>query len=181
VIAKKIALRYKDSMKHYLMIILCAVLMAGCGFTPVYHQKKGYVDALASIRIDTPKGREHQQIRVALEDRLAPMGMNPKVRYILEPNVSTLLQPISIESDGTTSRYRMIARSTLRLYDASDRKLLMSDRVERFSSYTIARADFSTYTSNKDATRQLMDELAEELRARLIRYFAQQEHASSQE
>ena len=165
-------------MKHYLLIALTLLCVSGCGFTPVYHEQRGHAEQLASIRVSTPKGREHQQIRIALEDRLAPMGMRPQPAYVLEPNVGIVLQPISIEADGTTSRYRVIGTSQMRLYRASDRKELMADRVERFSSYTVGKADFSTYTSNKDATRQLMDELAEEIRIRLMRYFATHEEAS---
>ncbi|TAE35139.1 MAG: hypothetical protein EAY65_00040 [Alphaproteobacteria bacterium] len=159
-------------MKYVILLVSIMIGISGCGFTPVYDQRQTYSNELASVRIQTPKGRDHQQIRVALEDRLAPMGGGAQSDYILEPNVQISLQPISIETDGTTSRYRVIGTSMMRFYRASDRKELLVDRIQRFSSYTIGRADFSTYISNQDATRQLMDELAEEIRLRLIRYFA---------
>jgi LPS-assembly lipoprotein len=153
----------------YLLLIAFLTLTA-CGFTPVY-QKGGAGDKLALIEVDTPRTREGQWLKAALEDRLAPAGALA-AKYRLTPNLAISLEPLSIESDGTTRRYRMIGSANLVLTDLATGKVAFTSNVQRFSSYHISDADFSTYVAGQDATRQLVEAIAEDIRLRLIGFMA---------
>jgi LPS-assembly lipoprotein len=148
--------------------------LTACGFTPVY-QKGGTGKTLAAITIDTPRTREGQLLKAALEDTLAPSGTAASPLYRLTPNFGIALEPLSIESDGTTRRYRMIGTSNLTLTEIATGKAVFSDQVQRFSSYHISDADYSTYVAGKDATRQLVEAMAEDIRLRLVNFTAKQE------
>jgi LPS-assembly lipoprotein len=150
--------------------------LAACGFTPVYQQER---QTLSAITIDTPATREGQQLKAALEDTLAPQGLAASARYRLTPNFAISLEPLSIESDGTTRRYRMIGTANMVLTDLTTGKPVYSTRVQRFNSYHISEADYSTYVAGQDATRQLITAMAEALRLRVIGFFATQEGSST--
>jgi LPS-assembly lipoprotein len=161
-------------MKVFLFTFGLLFALAACGFTPVYKQGNERA-ALAAITVDTPNTREGQQLKAALEDTLAPQGQAASPRYRLSPNFTISLEPLSIESDGTTRRYRMIGTADMVLTDLATGKPAYTSRVQRFNSYHISEGDYSTYVASQDANRQLIHAMAEALRLRLIGFLATQE------
>ena len=156
----------------FLIPLFLLFLTAACGFTPVYKQGKER-QALADMVIQTPNNREGQALRIALEDSLSPEGQHASARYRLIPNFSIVLEQLSIESDGTTRRYRLLGTANVILTDLSNGKVVYSTVVHRFNSYHISSGDYSTYIAQQDATHQLVLAVAEEIRLRLISFFAQ--------
>lgn len=160
----------RKNMKYGAMVALIGFLSA-CQFTPVY-QKGGLASELSAIAVETPDSRDGQLLRIALEDTLLIDDQNRySVRYRLEPTLNINLEALSIESDGTTRRHRLIGRSEINLYDKSSGRKLYYDVVERLNSYNISDDDYSTFIAGRDARRQVIEALAEETRLRLIAYF----------
>jgi hypothetical protein len=147
------------------------MVLTACGFTPVYQQQGKAREELAAIAVETPRTREGQWLKAALEDTIAPQGQSASPRYRLAPNFSITLEPLSIESDGTTRRYRMLGVANLSLTDMNGKEVYAST-VQRFSSYHISEGDYSTYVAGKDASHQLITAVAEEIRLRLISFLA---------
>jgi LPS-assembly lipoprotein len=161
-------------MRLYLKILpLCmAMLMAACGFTPVYQQ--GDVrNELQAINVVANDNREAQMLKAFLEDGIYAGG-KINAKYNLIPNLQLTTMPLSIEANGTTQRYRVIGNATYQLIEVASGKVQSEGAFERFSSYSIAIADYSTYVAGKDSKRQVIEAVAEELRLRLISYFNQQ-------
>ncbi len=166
--------RVRSSGFGFALAVGCVLLVSGCSFTPVY-QKGGLASELSAIKIDTVRTREGQLLKAALEDNLHTDYTNQyALRYRLAPTVTIGTQALSIESDGTTRRYRLIGRSEIHLYDISSGKKIYYDTVERLSSYNISDADYSTYIAGRDAQKQVVTALAEDIRLRLIAYFNKQ-------
>jgi LPS-assembly lipoprotein len=157
------------SMMRLSSFVMLCLLLTACGFTPVYQQGLAR-QTLAEVAVDTPNTREGQWLRKALEDTLAPYGQHATPRYRLTPNFSVVLEPLSIESDGTTRRYRMLGTANVTLTDTSNGKIIFTTLVHRFSSYHISEGDYSTYVAQQDATHQLVSAVAEEIRLRLISF-----------
>jgi LPS-assembly lipoprotein len=147
------------------------IALAACGFTPVYQQGKQQ-EALKSIAISSPDTREGQLLKAQLEDLLYPEGAAAASRYVLEPNLQIIVEPLSIDADGTTRRYRIIGVVNYRLLESAAQTLVTKGSLQRFSSYHIARADYSTYVAGQDARKQVIGAIAEELRLRIIDHFA---------
>ena len=153
------------------LIPLFLLLLTACGLTPVYKQENER-RALSDIAVVTPDTREGQWLRAELEDTIAPQGQQAAPRYRLNPNFSIVLEPLSIESDGTTRRYRMLGTANVTLTDSASGKVVFTTVVHRFSSYHISEGDYSTYVAGQDASHQLITAVAEEIRLRLISFFA---------
>ncbi len=157
------------------LIVLICLIISACGFTPVY-QKGQAGDKLARISVTSANNRPAQQIRTFLQDKLSPSGQTPSgqtnVQYTLRASPTITLEPLSIESDGTTRRYRIIGRTAIVLTDTGTADVLFTNMVTGFSSYNISDdADYSTYVSSKDVTTQVLEAMAEDIRLRLIGYF----------
>ena len=153
---------------------LCALIFAitACGFTPVYQQ--GEVrNQLQAIKVIAPDDREAQMLKATLEDAIYAGG-KINAKYNLVPNLQLITMPLSIEANGTTQRYRVIGNASYELIEIASGKVQTKGAFERFSSYSIANADYSTYVAGKDSKRQVIEAVAEELRLRLISYFNQQ-------
>jgi hypothetical protein len=88
-------------------MIVALVLLAGCGFQPLYGTTvsgSGATEKLGQIRIDPIPDRIGQQIRNFLLDRLNPYGQpaRPVFRLIVKPTVSST--DLGIERDETATR-----------------------------------------------------------------------------
>jgi LPS-assembly lipoprotein len=149
--------------------LLC--VLASCGFTPVYKQGKQQ-DALKAIMISSPDTREGQLLKAQLEDMLYPDGAAHSAAYRLDPNLQVIVEPLSIDADGTTRRYRIVGMVNYVLTDLATQKPLTKGSLQRFSSYHIASADYSTYVAGLDARKQVIGAIAEEVRLRMMDYFA---------
>ncbi len=174
-------------MKAVLIILL--LMVGACGFTPVYQQGQLRTQ-LQNISISAPDNREAQTLKASLEDSIyagggadlhgegnTQQGTQPK--YVLIPNLGLSVLPLSIESNGTTQRYRVIGNANYQLLDANG-VVQNQGAFERFSSYSIANADYSTYVAGKDAKKQVIEAVAEELRLRLIDYFNKIENVKTE-
>lgn len=153
-----------------LSLLVCTLLLISCGFTPVYKQG-AQRENLSAVEIITPQTKEGQWLRTALEDVLFPQGQT-QVRYRLNPNFSITSEQLSIETDGTTRRYRLLGTANIALIDIASGKVIYTSPVHRFSSYHISQGNYSTYIAQQDATHQLIKAIAEEIRLRIISYFA---------
>ncbi len=156
------------ALLKFAIILSLGMCVSSCGFSPVYH--KGVVrEELQNVAIFAPDNREAQMLKAALEDAIYA-GDAKEAKYTLIPNLGLSVLPLSIEANGTTQRYRVIGVANYQLLGAGG-AVVNQGAFERFSSYSIASADYSTYVAGKDAKKQVIEAVAEELRLRLIDYF----------
>lgn len=160
-----------NGLRAIAIAVLCLPLLfgSGCGFTPVYQQGKAR-QSLESITINAANTREAQLFKARLSDSLKPGGAGES-RYQLTPKLTITRQALSIDVDGTVQRYRLIGNASYRLTDLESGELLMDEEVERFMSYSVSDADFSTFVASRDVREQLVRSLAEEVRLALIAHF----------
>jgi hypothetical protein len=161
----------KKDISQIAGLIILLLLLNACGLRPVY-EKNTEMTQLHQVKIVAPDNRDSQMLRSALEDIIYANGKMEQENYILTPNLGLTVIPLSIELDGTTRRYRLTANSNYILKDAKTGKILKTGTIQRFNSYNIATADYSTYVASKDAKKLLLEAIAEELRLKLINYFS---------
>ena len=165
------------SWQNRFLFVLIPVLLAGCGFQPLYGKKSTDLQASklrAGVKIDSiPEAHDGQQLKIALEDLLNPDGgvpANPVYRLSVT-SIHTTTTPIGVARDGTVSRYNVYMASKYVLYRNSDDKPISSGNISYVNSYNnLTNAYFSTYISQADATKRGITELSELYRQRLAIY-----------
>lgn len=157
-----------------LLSTVCCLLLSGCGFEPLYAKKPpGDVSKVfAGVRIDSIPGRQGQEMKASLEDKLNPDGaVPPKPAYRLAVSLSNTVVPIGVARDGTISRYNVYLTSHYTLYRNADNKPVTAGDLSYVNSYNnLTNQYFSTYISEEDAIRRNITEMAELYRERLTAY-----------
>lgn len=160
-------------------LLTALFLLVSCGFQPVY----GTVDDrehlelstyLAGVEVAPISGREGQQLRIMLEDRLNPADSASIYDKSFRLNIALKLRrdPVIVQPDGSIARYQMVLTSTYRLTDVETGESMDSGQIRRISSFDVPIEKFAVYVAERDATRRALTELSEEYRMRLIAYFA---------
>ncbi len=162
------------SWQRNLAIVLLPLLLAACGFEPLYGQKDASSNSKlkAGVKIDPIGGKLGLTFKSKLEDTLNPSGGMPATpSYRLVVKLEHLAVPISVARDGTVSRYNVTFSSEYVLYRTADDKPVTSGQIGYLTSYNnLTNVYFSTYVSEQDALKRGTIALAELYRARLATY-----------
>lgn len=179
-------------MRGVVAACLLPLVLASCGFQPLYGQHIGgdaktavTVHQLAGIEIGQVSGGASgqpspgilgQQLRNNIEDRLNPGKIiAPESVYHLDISLSLRETGVAVSRDGTISRYNIFLDTTYVLTRKVDGKPVYQGRFSRSSSYNVqSNAYFSTYVSRGDSIKHGIVELAEEYRQRLAAFLVQQ-------
>ncbi len=164
--------------------ILPAVMMlSGCGFEPVYgtheantsHAAVVIPDIIVEAKpADITRKRLAQLYKAKLETVLNPSGdIPPSAPYQLTNIISETESAMAVSKDGTISRYNVVLQANLTLTRTSDNKVVYNGIVQRIGSYdNVLNAYYSTYISGQDAINRAAVELAEDVKSRMIAFFA---------
>jgi hypothetical protein len=154
------------------------VLLTGCGFQPMYG------DAALSGGTNTPMrgnivigpiaGHEGQILKIALEDRFNPEGLDTtNAGYRLALSLKKTLTPSVVKSDGTIQRYDVHFESGFQLFKTGSSKPVFTGSLHRGSSYNVAvNANFATYEAEQDVIERSLKEMAEDYVFRITGYLA---------
>lgn len=112
---------------------VAGVLLAGCGFQPLYGptgeaaaaRGADMADALAAVEIANLPDRNGQKLRNALVDRLHPGGA-AAARFRLDVGFVANEAKLAIAKDASVERYQLTFRATYRLTDKADGKILLN-------------------------------------------------------
>ena len=149
------------------VIGVIALLLASCGFRPLYKSGGGEA-ALSSVQIDVIKDRMGQQLRSMLIDRFSPRGKAPRADYRLSVALTESKAGLAIKKDETATRANLTIAAKFKLV-AIRNSQLGSFTGEAFStnSYNILTSDFATLSAERDARDRALRSLAEEIRLRV--------------
>jgi hypothetical protein len=164
---------------HRLLLCLVPLLLASCGFEPVYSKKDASQlpandesKVFAGVDVAKITGRDGHQLQSELEDLLNPGGKIPqRPVYRLIVTLDLVEAPVGVSRDATVSRYNIHLDSRYTLYRNSDGKQISQGALRHVSSYSNAtNAYFSTFVSRDDAIKGGITELAELYKLRLSAY-----------
>lgn len=154
--------------------------LGGCGFRPVHAGPRGTTrDPLPAFDIPIIEEREGQLLRNALLDRLT---FDPKAAYVLEVDLSVGVQGLGIQRDDEASLRRLNGVAKFVLWDrarprgdqvdAEGRPGLLTGSVRLSALYNVFGERFPSQASQRGATRDLAEGLADGIHARLMGYFS---------
>ena len=160
-----------------LALALLLLLLAGCGFRPLYGPRaEGPSTAaeLQSIVIDPIPGRLGQILRNDLMDRLTPKGRPAKPRYRLQVALTRFKEGLAIKKDEEITRSNLRLTATFVLNDLESGEAAFQGRSRSTASYNLVRSDFANLAAERDAERRAAGEIGDQIQTWLSVFFSRQ-------
>jgi len=147
-------------------LLLGALALGGCGFTPV-HGPGGPAEGLRGrIEFDQPADRPGFDLVRQLESRL---GVPTAPRWRLSASIRKSEERIAVTSQGVANRFQILGQADYALHEIGTERTVTSGSVESFVSYSATRTAVATRAAQRDAEARLMvilaDQVADELLA----------------
>lgn len=156
---------------------LATLVLAACGFSPVYGtlgqgQSAAAEAYLSQVSIDNIPDREGQYLRNALIDRFyrASRPADPLYRLTVRPIQETRTE-LDITETSDTTRAQLRLTTTMTLRDLRSGEAVLSRNLHTIVSYNILASEFSTRVSEQNARDNALDDLARQIEAQLGLYF----------
>lgn len=171
------------SRKNIALAVFIA-LIAGCGFEPLYVEKKsdsdwyydsefdiGIKEEMASIKVELIQDRIGQLIRNDLLDKLTPKGAPKSPKYYLRV-IKIDKQEIdqALRNDITATRKKVIYKVYYELKNREHKRLLQGNSVA-YLGYDILRDPYSTTFAQKKNEKNAAKIVANDISLRLGAYF----------
>jgi len=156
-----------------LLAVVLAVLLAGCGFRPLYGTSgtdKQVAALLAQIRIETIADRTGQKLRNFLLDRINPDGQPARPLYHLNVEVSVSRTDLGIQRDETATRALLRITANYFLRDRERKTVLVQGSTQSTNSFNIVASDFATLSGETDAIERAAREVSDDIKTRLALY-----------
>ncbi|QGX97614.1 hypothetical protein EI983_04695 [Roseovarius faecimaris] len=154
-----------SSFNRRRFLLLSALGLAGCGFTPAYAPGGAGNRLQDSIEVDAPSDRPGYLLTRHLEDRLGRAGA---ARYGLSYAIELSEAPIAISANNVTTRYNVLGEITYALRDLTSGAVLASGKVDSFTSYSTSGTTVATQAAKRDAEARLMVVLGDQIVTRLL-------------
>jgi len=148
--------------------------LAGCGFQPLYAERTGGADVVASLaEIDIPEAetRLGQIIRNDLISSMRPAGSTEgggKYRLMLKPDSKS--SSVIANTLPAVTRRSMLVTVEFELFDG-DKSVLTGTASSR-TSYDVIREPFADMQAEKNALERVAHEVSCDIKLRLAAYLA---------
>lgn len=164
-------------MSFFRIFLLCTglLLLAGCGFQPVYGKKTvagggDVVAALSGIEIRTIPDREGQILHNYIIDRLGTHRGARLSGYELRTRLSVSRTNLGVERDESTTRAKLTVTASFTLKGHGGEREFSLRRVSGFSE---TEAEYPTLAAEQDAINRSLREIADDLKIRLSLFVRQ--------
>ncbi len=152
--------------------------LAGCGFHPLYGAAdQAAIARLPDIFVQPIPERSGQELRLALQQRLAGSSAAQPQGYTLSVSFSVSGESVGIHGDNTAERNRVVGRAHWTLASVSPAPMtLTSGDARAVDGYNIINEQFFAATVAGDTTQQrLADNLADTVAEQLATWFNTQQ------
>lgn len=137
-----------------LALLFLALLLAGCGFTPMYATSGaggGLGEEFATIEVAPIADRVGQVVRNGLMDRLTPDGPPGAPEYRLEVTLSETLEGFGFRPDEAITRENLRLDAAYRLISAATGEPVLEGSARSNLAYDIVQSDFANFSARQDA------------------------------
>jgi LPS-assembly lipoprotein len=158
-----------------LFILTIGLLLASCGFTPVYKSTGDHNKAAAAfnqIDIAIIKDREGQFLRNALIDRFYQNGYPSAPRYhLVVEDIQEIISDFDITIDSEATRRQLELRTRFQLFETGHKTPLMTRSIIATTSNNVLESEFSTIVTEQSAREAALNDLARQIQRQLAVYF----------
>lgn len=155
-------------------LALAALLLAGCGFQPLYRSGgAGQVpEALGKVSIAPIPDRMGRELRNELLSRINPGGSPNEPSHRLSVELNEEQQGILVERDNFVSRVNLRIRAKFVLVDLASEKPVLEGQARTVAAYNVTSAQYANLVAETDAKRRAALVVAEQITDRLAAYFS---------
>ncbi|MEP2642470.1 LPS assembly lipoprotein LptE [Roseobacter sp.] len=147
------------------ILLMLPVVLAACGFTPVYAPNGNGTTLQDNILVSEPGTRNAFLLTQRFEQKL---GRATDPVYNLELTVSTRQEGLAVDTEGITTRYNVLGTAGYTLVETSTGRVTASGTVTNFTGYSAAGTTVATSAAERDAQQRLMVLLADQIVARVL-------------
>lgn len=151
-----------------LSALLLVLLLAACGFTPMYGSMGRNADAgLDQVEISLIPDQSGVFLRNVLIDNFYQNGYPSSPRYELQiaPVVETISDlDITVDSESTRRQIKMSSNMVLR--DKETGQTVLDSGISAITSYNVLGSQFTTRISESDAREAALTDLARQIETR---------------
>lgn len=155
------------------VILICGLLLAGCGFEPLYGERDQAVateSLLNRVAVPPIENRVGQLARIELTNRLTPTRPAPTPLFTLNVKLGESKTNLAVERDSSATRANLTIDAAFELKRISDGAKLTSGSVRSVNSYDILQSDFATLAAEQNARRRGAKDVADGIIDRLAIY-----------
>lgn len=154
------------------MLLLAALTLGGCGFTPLY-ATPGVSPGLAAIEVVAPQGRVGYLLREDLDDALGhDKGVAP--RWRLQMNVAQARDPRGLTQQDVAERYELGITVSYSLIEVASGKTVHNATVASHVSYDAADAPYAGIAARQDSQERAASDAARRIQLDLAAWMAAQ-------
>lgn len=153
-------------------ILLAAVTLGGCGFTPLYGTL-GVSGGLSSIKVNVPQGRTAFLLGEDLDDAFG-RDRDKAAVYRLDISLLEKRYPRGLRVDNTADRYEAHLVVSYQLVEMGTGKVLKAGSEPVEVSYAASGQPYAGIVAQQDAQKRAADQAAQRIRVSLASYFAGQ-------
>lgn len=157
------------------MRVLAAIsgllLLAGCGFQPLYEaggSSAAMQAHLASVEVGPIPERLGQVMRNRLVSRLNTGG---PADYRVDIALDQSSESFGVRPDTATTQEQLTLVATMRLVSLSTGEAVMEESFRARTAFDLVLSDFATLSQREDSAERLALELAERIHRRLALHF----------
>ncbi|MEO0633891.1 MAG: LPS assembly lipoprotein LptE [Pseudomonadota bacterium] len=150
-------------MSWFKTTLLC-LMLAACGFSPVYGPGGSGAALQNRIVVDPPRDREGFILVRQLEDRL---GRPSSAVYRLAVAIEIGQENRAIDPDGDIRRLHLVGAADYTLFDTASGATVAEGSVDSFVGYSATGTTVATLAARRDAQNRLMTILADDIVRRL--------------
>jgi LPS-assembly lipoprotein len=152
------------------------ILLAGCGFRPLYAPPEmGTTDpALATIQVVQIPDRLGQLLTIALRDGFNPSGSRVDPKYTLYVGLSSLRRDTALRIDSTATRAEIEVRASYQLIDLRNNTIVLNGTTRSNDSIDLVDNEYANVVADSDARRRALRDIAAEIQARCSGYLQTQ-------
>lgn len=151
--------------RTFLTLAAGPLVMAGCGFTPVYGPDSAARQLRGTVLVDEPNTSDGFVLTRQLEHRL---GRAEQARYGLSVALKTNEEGVALTRDNRTTRIEVIGEATYALRNLDSKEVLISGKVDSFTGYSTTGSTVAQLAAERDARERLMIILADQITLRLV-------------
>ncbi len=146
-------------------VILGALALAACGFSPVYGPGGTGGKLFGKIRAADPRTPDDFAFIGRIAERLGPEA---DAGFLLDYQLRIAVVPQAITPNEVTTRYALNGSADFELTETATGRVVVRGQVSSFTSYSTTGTTIATMSAEQDAHERLARMLADQVVTRLL-------------
>lgn len=147
------------------LLLICAMALAACGFTPAYAPGGGGAALQNAVLAAEPRDKAAFDLVERLEERLGP---SDRPLYGLAYKITQTPYGVGLTTDNAITRYNLTGVVEWELTDVMTGERLTGGKSENFTSYSATGSTVAGLAAQEDASQRLMRILADQIVTQLL-------------